>query len=602
MTTLTPITAVIPSFTVTPVINTATFPNDIDVYNSEMPAVIAAQRLQGTQTNTLASQLNTLEANVESKEANAVAAANAAQVSADEVGTWSVASAFAVPTIADLATINTAIYTTAFVKDLNRGGTFVWSSTGTANGGTVFDGATGFWNRQYTGGVNVKWFGAVGDGLTDDTSAINTALAIGGIQLYFPKGTYNVTSTIWLKKHGQSIIGETLASNSFGYNSVNATIIKYVGTATPNPVVKIASDTLNGYSISGGRLENILINANSLADVCLYTPDVETYNFRNFKLIDSVTRAWDISGFDPTVAGINSFYNCTADNFTINVAGTSDGIYSGVTTASGAHPAFCKFSNFHITYLNGVGINLYEMDDCSFDTFGVSRSATGTGDSIIIQGDGAHGNSFTTYACNCADGTLPKIWAKTGSLANMFISAGIDGNNSPTIDDGAEAIVMYSGKNALANQGWARIASLSFNNNIASNPNSLNWYSESNFDSTLALVGQTTAGTGTYAVRSSHFTRIGNVVTFSLKMSWSAHTGTGNMLITGFPFSFKDATALSVSSAALVIGAGKQLSAKGIAGVDTVYLFADDVAGGSQSQLAMDTAGSIWVSGSYIVA
>jgi lysophospholipase L1-like esterase len=44
------------------------------------------------------------------------------------------------------------------VKDLNRGGTFIWSSTGTANGGTVFAGATGFWNRQYSGAINPKWF------------------------------------------------------------------------------------------------------------------------------------------------------------------------------------------------------------------------------------------------------------------------------------------------------------------------------------------------------------------------------------------------------------------------------------------------------------
>ena len=76
----------------------------------------------------------------------------------NEAEAFSISNVFIVNTIEDLVTVPSN-YTTAIVKDTNRGGTFIWSATGTANGGTVFAGATGFWHRQYSGAVNVKWFG-----------------------------------------------------------------------------------------------------------------------------------------------------------------------------------------------------------------------------------------------------------------------------------------------------------------------------------------------------------------------------------------------------------------------------------------------------------
>lgn len=56
-------------------------------------------------------------------------------------------------------------------------------------------GASGAWVRQYEGVVNVKWFGATGNGTTNDTAAINAALAYAETFTYkptvsFPNGEY----------------------------------------------------------------------------------------------------------------------------------------------------------------------------------------------------------------------------------------------------------------------------------------------------------------------------------------------------------------------------------------------------------------------------
>jgi hypothetical protein len=59
------------------------------------------------------------------------------------------------------------------------GGVFFWDPTVTAiqdDGGTVIHVSGGGWRRVFDGPINVKWFGAVGNGNADDTIALQQAL------------------------------------------------------------------------------------------------------------------------------------------------------------------------------------------------------------------------------------------------------------------------------------------------------------------------------------------------------------------------------------------------------------------------------------------
>lgn len=118
-------------------------------------------------------------------------------------------AAFVVETIDELSAIPSG-YSVVVVKDLDRGGTFIWSATGTANGGTVFAGVNGYWNRQYSGSVNVKWFGAKGDGVTDDTPYFNL---VKDMDFYIEKGSYIVTTGYTYSKNVE-FKGGVLQSNS----------------------------------------------------------------------------------------------------------------------------------------------------------------------------------------------------------------------------------------------------------------------------------------------------------------------------------------------------------------------------------------------------
>lgn len=84
-------------------------------------------------------------------------------------------------------------------------GEFVWdaSSTATDDGGTIIQpvaGGTGRWKRVIEGPYKCDWFGAKGDGATNDTVAIQAALdacetAGGGTVLLSPRKTYLIRKT-----------------------------------------------------------------------------------------------------------------------------------------------------------------------------------------------------------------------------------------------------------------------------------------------------------------------------------------------------------------------------------------------------------------------
>ena len=94
-------------------------------------------------------------------------------------------------------------------------GDFFWDNISTLaqDYGTVFISTyssitSGRWRRVYSGPLNVRWFGATGDGITDDTLAIQRAISALDLKgtLFFPKGTYLITDMLTI--NGISLVGE----------------------------------------------------------------------------------------------------------------------------------------------------------------------------------------------------------------------------------------------------------------------------------------------------------------------------------------------------------------------------------------------------------
>lgn len=80
-------------------------------------------------------------------------------------------------------------------------------ASGTDNGGTIIATVNAAYELQYEGAVNVKWFGAVGDGVTDDTVAIQAAIN-NYRSVYLPYGNYLISSPLVISSSYSSITGD----------------------------------------------------------------------------------------------------------------------------------------------------------------------------------------------------------------------------------------------------------------------------------------------------------------------------------------------------------------------------------------------------------
>ena len=184
-------------------------------------------------------------------------------------------------------------------------------------------------------------------------------------------------------------------------------------------------------------------------------------------------------------------------------------------------------------------------------------------------------------------------WSNVGGVAGTAMtlnSTGLGVGVSPSAGKGC--LQLSSGINFPATQ----VAS--------SDPNTLDDYVEGTF--TPVIQGVSTAGTGVYTVQSGRYTKIGNRVFVDIFLNWTAHTGTGAMLIANLPFTIKNASNYypSVTFGQLnniALAANSVLTGYGTFNTKTLNLDQYPVGGGATSSVQMDPSGSIVCSVCYEV-
>lgn len=125
-----------------------------------------------------------------------------------------------------------------------------------------------YYKKIYEGYINVKWFGAIGNGIADDTKAIQKAIDVvynnnkpinmtggwllGSGVIYFPSGTYNINSSLIIKDN-ISLLGEN--KNSVRINSSVPTAITNIEGTAISPTKMNYAISIENLFLTGGGIE-----------------------------------------------------------------------------------------------------------------------------------------------------------------------------------------------------------------------------------------------------------------------------------------------------------------------------------------------------------
>jgi hypothetical protein len=134
-----------------------------------------------------------------------------------------------VNTIAELSLYDNSTAEVILVLDTARtgGNPFQWTNSATVNNGTVYAGLTGFWEMMFSGPASVAWFGATGDGLTNDSAAIQNALDNFN-SIYFPAGHFRCN----VQLSTQQVFGEKESTIISSFSPDDAAF--HLGWRVPN--------------------------------------------------------------------------------------------------------------------------------------------------------------------------------------------------------------------------------------------------------------------------------------------------------------------------------------------------------------------------------
>lgn len=292
------------------------------------------------------------------------------------------------------------------------------------------------WSTPSATGNSVKTYGAIGDGVADDTAAIQAALNAGGA-VYFPMGEYKVSAPLRVELDGMSLIGEgagnrkgatqggvgvrIMPSATFSGSAillvqraaddrplshVHISDISIDGDNKSGPidglVFRASQSTIHHMSIwkcSGNGLRirgyvspswdtydtmihNVLIGMNGLSGVYLDNNTADLH-FSHCVFLTNQDNFTDVGGSSFQVTGCH-FYDASRYNIFFNGSGSRSKFANCKVEGAVQHGVVIDTTNGGYSDIQFTGCGFSSPDQ---------GSATNTWDLLIVQGNTAIGNT-----------------------------------------------------------------------------------------------------------------------------------------------------------------------------------------------------------------
>jgi hypothetical protein len=476
---------------------------------------------------------------------------------------------------------------------------------------------------------NVLDFGADPTGVASSLAAFNAAVANGGT-VYVPSGTYKLNgkfsinvdgTTLWLAADTTLIVSGVVAQQSpFGTQiDVTGDNCAVIGSG-PSSLIQndgSYSNMVTFFHQTGSYIANLTIDGDK-ANLPSPTTD-DSFGIGVFFLCDS--------GFGVTTDQQGIIENCTIKNcinYAVNTYGDrANGTkilnnnlreigQAGVTNSVGAGISISKeVSDMTIAgnvikncKQNGIFIGSAGDDGAGYVITGNNCHQNGISGiffaeqadffsqagkglyNIVVTGNACWGNARSGIEFNADTLGFLSYITITGNTCQNNTLYGIRVASTNTFPNGYISGVTISGNNCEDN--GSNISVNEFVRDVEG----------VTMPFTPVIRGTTSAGTGTYTIQDGSYVKNGNIVSFQLVVDWSAHTGTGNIEITGFPY---QAVNDEPTPTGWVWANGLAITGQGTLGMigGQTYGALGAVNNGAYSPVPIDTAATLRITGFY---
>jgi len=254
--------------------------------------------------------------------------------------------------------------------------------------------------------ISVKDFGAVGDGVADDTAAIQAAIAhinTGAGLVYFPSGKYLFSSTLTLTEHSTGIVGAGGGNCVNTYPTLDApTMLVYSGTG-PAIRVKGMNIKLEDFRLTSDTTRAALSFDITKPGIRIEADDTSTARADRCQLnnvrVDNQPGDGILTVGPVTATQINDCDVIYVKGFGMRL---DAGNYSGLTRTNAHYPGLIDINRCRTYFCGGHGIAISNPSTTTQNKMGIrininQLDSFGNGETTGIMYAAGDGNFYDTW-------------------------------------------------------------------------------------------------------------------------------------------------------------------------------------------------------------